>query len=219
VIRTRTRPMTLLVQFLSHMHEGSWGYDCSKCCRAEVSMRFVALLGFLLFPLITVARSQVSTEGQACLDCHSSSTPGRRYRTANDLPYHPPPFALGALRRARPMLLPHGHQPLLAIQLDGLRSRGIPQRTRRAGRKHRRGVWSPNRCYPETIDPYRDCPEAEMRSAGATMAVSRMWPVKPPPSTVKVSLSEASQSIRKPPLDSFHALNNSAPDGLTSGSQ
>jgi len=39
-------------------------------------MRFVALLGFLLFPLITVARSQVSPEGQACLDCHSSSTPG-----------------------------------------------------------------------------------------------------------------------------------------------
>lgn len=39
-------------------------------------MRFAALLSFLLFPLITVARSQVSPEGQACLDCHSSSTPG-----------------------------------------------------------------------------------------------------------------------------------------------
>ncbi len=39
-------------------------------------MRFAALLAFLLFPLITVARSQVSPEGQACLDCHSSSTPG-----------------------------------------------------------------------------------------------------------------------------------------------
>src|ERR1019366_5015678 len=30
----------------------------------------------LLFPLITVARAQVSAEGQACLDCHSTSTPG-----------------------------------------------------------------------------------------------------------------------------------------------
>ena len=39
-------------------------------------MRVVAFLGFLLFPLITVARAQVSAEGQACLDCHSSSTPG-----------------------------------------------------------------------------------------------------------------------------------------------
>src|ERR1019366_3688995 len=59
-------------------------------------MRFVAFLSFLLFPLITVARSQVSTEGQACLDCHSSSTPGRRYRTANDLPY-PPTFRTGSV--------------------------------------------------------------------------------------------------------------------------
>ena len=39
-------------------------------------MRFVAVLGFLLFPLVTVARAQVSAEGQACLDCHSTSTPG-----------------------------------------------------------------------------------------------------------------------------------------------
>jgi cytochrome c551/c552 len=39
-------------------------------------MRYVAVLGFLLFQLITVAGAQVSTEGQACLDCHSSSTPG-----------------------------------------------------------------------------------------------------------------------------------------------
>jgi hypothetical protein len=39
-------------------------------------MRFVALLGFLLFRLITVAHPQVSAEGQACLDCHTSSTPG-----------------------------------------------------------------------------------------------------------------------------------------------
>ena len=39
-------------------------------------MRFVALLSFFLFPLIPVARSQVSPEGQACIDCHSSSTPG-----------------------------------------------------------------------------------------------------------------------------------------------
>ncbi len=39
-------------------------------------MRFVAFLSFLLLPLITVARAQVSPEGQACLDCHSSSTPG-----------------------------------------------------------------------------------------------------------------------------------------------
>src|SRR5271167_175649 len=39
-------------------------------------MRFVAFLSFLLFSLITVARAQVSAEGQVCLDCHSSSTPG-----------------------------------------------------------------------------------------------------------------------------------------------
>jgi len=39
-------------------------------------MRLVAFLTLLLFPLITVARAQVSAEGQACLDCHSSSTPG-----------------------------------------------------------------------------------------------------------------------------------------------
>jgi hydroxylamine dehydrogenase len=39
-------------------------------------MRSVALLGFLLFPLIAVAKPQVSPQGQACLDCHSSSTPG-----------------------------------------------------------------------------------------------------------------------------------------------
>jgi hypothetical protein len=39
-------------------------------------MRFIALLGFFLFPLIPVARAQVSPEGQAYLDCHSTSTPG-----------------------------------------------------------------------------------------------------------------------------------------------
>ena len=39
-------------------------------------MRFVAFFTLLLFLLITVARAQVSAEGQACLDCHSTSTPG-----------------------------------------------------------------------------------------------------------------------------------------------
>jgi len=39
-------------------------------------MRFVAVLSFLLVPLIAAARSQVSAEGQTCLDCHSSTTPG-----------------------------------------------------------------------------------------------------------------------------------------------
>lgn len=39
-------------------------------------MRFVVFLSLLVFPLITVARPQVSAEGQTCLDCHSSSTPG-----------------------------------------------------------------------------------------------------------------------------------------------
>lgn len=39
-------------------------------------MRFVAFLSFLLFPLITVARPQVSAEGHAGLDCHSSNTSG-----------------------------------------------------------------------------------------------------------------------------------------------
>jgi len=39
-------------------------------------MRFAIFLGLLVFPLITVARPQVSAEGQACLDYHSSSTPG-----------------------------------------------------------------------------------------------------------------------------------------------
>ncbi len=33
-----------------------------KMLSSEVSMRFVALLGFLLLPLITVARPQVSPE-------------------------------------------------------------------------------------------------------------------------------------------------------------
>jgi len=39
-------------------------------------MRFSALLSFFLFCSIAVAQPQVSPEGQACLDCHSSSTPG-----------------------------------------------------------------------------------------------------------------------------------------------
>ena len=39
-------------------------------------MRFAGFLSLLLFSLITVAHPQVSTEGQACLDCHGSSTPG-----------------------------------------------------------------------------------------------------------------------------------------------
>lgn len=38
-------------------------------------MRFTAFLSVLLFPLIAVARAQVSAEGQACLDCHSTNTP------------------------------------------------------------------------------------------------------------------------------------------------
>ena len=39
-------------------------------------MRSVTFLSVLLLPLIAVAHPQVSAEGQACLDCHSSSTPG-----------------------------------------------------------------------------------------------------------------------------------------------
>ena len=46
-------------------------------------MRFVAFLSFLLFPLITVARAQVSAEGQACLDCHSTTTLVGRELTHN----------------------------------------------------------------------------------------------------------------------------------------
>ena len=38
-------------------------------------MRFVALLGFLLLPLITVARSRFPQKAELS-DCHSSSTPG-----------------------------------------------------------------------------------------------------------------------------------------------
>jgi hydroxylamine dehydrogenase len=41
---------------------------------------FHALCSFSQFPpffsLTTVARAQVSAEGQACIDCNSSSTPG-----------------------------------------------------------------------------------------------------------------------------------------------
>lgn len=39
-------------------------------------MRFAALLSFLVLSLIPVARPDVSKDGQACLDCHRSSTPG-----------------------------------------------------------------------------------------------------------------------------------------------
>ena len=39
-------------------------------------MRFAGFLSLLLFSLVAVARAQVSVEVQACLDCHSSSTPG-----------------------------------------------------------------------------------------------------------------------------------------------
>jgi hydroxylamine dehydrogenase len=39
-------------------------------------MRFVGLFSFCLFCSLAAAQSQVSAEGQACLDCHSSGTPG-----------------------------------------------------------------------------------------------------------------------------------------------
>ena len=39
-------------------------------------MRFTALLSFFLFCSLAVSQPQVSPEGQACLDCHSTSTPG-----------------------------------------------------------------------------------------------------------------------------------------------
>ncbi len=44
--------------------------------QAEVLMRFAALLSFLLFSFIPIVRADVSKDGQTCLDCHSSSTPG-----------------------------------------------------------------------------------------------------------------------------------------------
>ena len=39
-------------------------------------MRFAAFVGFPLFCLAAAAQTQISAEAQACLDCHSSSTPG-----------------------------------------------------------------------------------------------------------------------------------------------
>jgi hydroxylamine dehydrogenase len=39
-------------------------------------MRFTVFLSFFLFFLVSVVHPQVSAEGQACLDCHSNSTPG-----------------------------------------------------------------------------------------------------------------------------------------------
>ncbi len=39
-------------------------------------MRLAAFLSLFFFPVITVARAQVSAEGQTCLDCHSQTTPG-----------------------------------------------------------------------------------------------------------------------------------------------
>jgi hypothetical protein len=48
----------------------------NSCCLLEVFMRFTVFLSFFLFCSLAVAQPQVSPEGQACLDCHSSSTPG-----------------------------------------------------------------------------------------------------------------------------------------------
>jgi hydroxylamine dehydrogenase len=48
----------------------------NSCCLLEVFMRLTAFLSFFLFCSFAVAQPQVSPEGQACLDCHSSSTPG-----------------------------------------------------------------------------------------------------------------------------------------------
>jgi len=39
-------------------------------------MRFTAFFIFVVCSLLEVAQAQVSAEGQACLDCHSNSTPG-----------------------------------------------------------------------------------------------------------------------------------------------
>ena len=39
-------------------------------------MRFTAFLSFLLLSFVTITQSQVSAEGQTCIDCHSGSTPG-----------------------------------------------------------------------------------------------------------------------------------------------
>lgn len=39
-------------------------------------MRCAAFLSFLVFCSLAVAQPQFSPDGQACLDCHSTNTPG-----------------------------------------------------------------------------------------------------------------------------------------------
>ena len=39
-------------------------------------MRSAALVGFLLLRFVPSTHSQISADGQTCIDCHSGSTPG-----------------------------------------------------------------------------------------------------------------------------------------------